>query len=433
MATTWIKPIHLTSSGATASAQIRKVVDYVADDEKTTINPLLSYASDYKKTNGNLITTYACTAQMADMEFVLKKEQYKAQGYTEPENEVLAYHVRQSFKPGEIDAETANAIGVELAQKLTKGAHQFVVCTHIDKEHIHNHIIINSTTIDATRKYRNALDSSLSLQRASDEICKKHGLSVIQTPKRSRGHYQQNGYKEMLKNIINLDDPKYQKNKGLANWARIQNIKQKAEMIRYIKQRQITSLEQLKDEEDAHKSEIVPYKNEIDNINNRQSQITQLQKHIGSYRKAGDAYKEEKRLRNLAERYENQLKKATGNDEEISDLMADVAHARVQHNEFLADNKNKLTAREAAKEYFNLLSYEKLPSVKQLRQEYAALSAEKGKLYGEIRGLKKEIRPIKTIINNMEHIYKKQKKQRVAREQNQSKKTDLQNKTEGRY
>ena len=63
-------------------------------------------------------------------------------------DDVIAYHLRQAFKPGEVTPEEANQIGRELALKLTKGNHAFVVCTHVDKHHVHNHIIINSTTLD---------------------------------------------------------------------------------------------------------------------------------------------------------------------------------------------------------------------------------------------------------------------------------------------
>lgn len=66
---------------------------------------------------------------------------------------MIAYHLRQAFKPGEVTPEEANQIGRELALKLTKGNHAFVVCTHVDKHHVHNHIIINSTTLDCQKNF----------------------------------------------------------------------------------------------------------------------------------------------------------------------------------------------------------------------------------------------------------------------------------------
>ena len=76
-------------------------------------------------------------------------------GRVRGEDDVIAYHLRQAFKPGEVTPEEANQIGRELALKLTKGNHAFVVCTHVDKHHVHNHIIINSTTLDCQKKFRN--------------------------------------------------------------------------------------------------------------------------------------------------------------------------------------------------------------------------------------------------------------------------------------
>lgn len=73
--------------------------------------------------------------------------------------------------------------------KLTKGNHAFVVCTHIDKHHVHNHIIINSTALDCTRKFRNFWGSTWAIRRMNDKLCLEHGLSVVENPKPSRDHY----------------------------------------------------------------------------------------------------------------------------------------------------------------------------------------------------------------------------------------------------
>lgn len=93
---------------------------------------------------------------------------------------MIAYQIRQSFKPGEITAEEANKVGYELAMRFTKGKYAFIVATHTDREHIHNHIIYNSTALDSTRKFRDFLLSGLAVQRLSDLICLEHQLSVIE-------------------------------------------------------------------------------------------------------------------------------------------------------------------------------------------------------------------------------------------------------------
>ena len=95
-------------------------------------------------------------------------------------SDVIAYQIRQSFKPGEITAEEANKVGYELAMRFTKGKYAFIVATHTDREHIHNHIIYNSTALDSTRKFRDFLLSGLAVQRLSDLICLEHQLSIIE-------------------------------------------------------------------------------------------------------------------------------------------------------------------------------------------------------------------------------------------------------------
>lgn len=67
---------------------------------------------------------------------------------------MIAYQVRQSFRPGEVTPEEANKIGYEFAERFLKGKHAFIVATHTDRAHIHNHIIYNSTALDGTRKFR---------------------------------------------------------------------------------------------------------------------------------------------------------------------------------------------------------------------------------------------------------------------------------------
>lgn len=164
-------PIH-AGSGRT----IEDVIDYVENPDKTR--------------NGELITSYECDSRTADAEFNLSKRQYfTLTGRSQGGRDIIAYHTRQSFRPGEITPEEANRVGYELAERFTKGKHAYVVCTHIDKEHIHNHIIFNSTALDCKRKFRNFIGSSFALRRVSDHICLEHGLSIVENPKPSRGHY----------------------------------------------------------------------------------------------------------------------------------------------------------------------------------------------------------------------------------------------------
>ena len=82
--------------------------------------------------------------------------------------------------------------------RWTKGKHAFIVATHIDKSHIHNHIIYNSTSLDATRKFKNFFLSGLAVQRLSDMVCLEHGLSII-TPKPYRERQKRTVYPKLLR------------------------------------------------------------------------------------------------------------------------------------------------------------------------------------------------------------------------------------------
>lgn len=110
---------------------------------------------------------------------MLSKKLYEQITGRRQKSNVIAYQIRQSFKPGEITAEEANKIGYELASRFLKGKHAFVVATHTDRAHIHNHIVFNSTALDGQRKFRNFWLSSFAIQKLSDMLCLEHQLSVI--------------------------------------------------------------------------------------------------------------------------------------------------------------------------------------------------------------------------------------------------------------
>ena len=168
MAVTRIIPIR-GSKGQSVIRSLTERTNYIKNLEKTE--------------NGSLVYAYGCTPQLVAAEFALSKRLYTQRtGRKEPG--VIAYHIRQSFKPGEITPEEANHVGRELAERFLKGRHAYIVCTHVDKKHIHSHIIFNSTTLDGTAKFRDFLGSGRALGRLSDLICLEHGLSVITNPQR---------------------------------------------------------------------------------------------------------------------------------------------------------------------------------------------------------------------------------------------------------
>ncbi|HBG0274761.1 TPA: relaxase/mobilization nuclease domain-containing protein [Clostridioides difficile] len=168
-----------------------------------------------KTEGGELISSYACDHMTADAEFLLSKAKYKATTGREQRRDadVLCYQIRQSFKPGEITPEDANRVGYETAMRWTKGKYAFFVATHTDRQHIHNHIYYNSTSLDCAHKFRDFIGSARAVRRLSDRVCLENDLSVIANPKlHSKGrflHYgawagadRQPSYKERLRHAI---------------------------------------------------------------------------------------------------------------------------------------------------------------------------------------------------------------------------------------
>ena len=165
MAATRLIALH-KNKGKTVATCLKSRTDYVQNPDKTE--------------QGELVSSYECSPLTVDEEFMLSKRQYELVTGRRQKSDVIAYQIRQSFKPGEITAEEANKVGYELAMRVTKGKYAFIVATHTDREHIHNHIVYNSTALDGTRKFRDFLLSGLAVQRLNDLICLEHQLSVIE-------------------------------------------------------------------------------------------------------------------------------------------------------------------------------------------------------------------------------------------------------------
>lgn len=142
-----------------------------------------------KTKGGELVSAFACDPRTVDAEFLLSKKEYQSRTGRAQKRDVIAYQVRQSFRPGEVSPEEANRIGYEFAFRFLKGDHAFIVATHVDKAHVHNHIVWNSTDLDCTHKFRNFWGSTRAVQRLSDTLCVEHGLSIIEQPKGKGMHY----------------------------------------------------------------------------------------------------------------------------------------------------------------------------------------------------------------------------------------------------
>ena len=163
---------------------------------RSTLNKSIEYIIDPRKTrNGSLVISNGCSTsgQTAQTEF----ENVRKQG--SGRSKILAQHIIQSFAPGEITPEEAQVVGLEFCQKLLGENYQYILATHVDHEHIHNHIIVNNTNSNTHNTFETEFNQGKKSERAwakvrelSDEICKKHCLSVIQNPENNRGktHYE---------------------------------------------------------------------------------------------------------------------------------------------------------------------------------------------------------------------------------------------------
>nr|MBQ4454739.1 relaxase/mobilization nuclease domain-containing protein [Clostridia bacterium] len=175
MATTRIMSVH-AKTGMSLSAALGITTDYVENPDKTE--------------DKRYISSYMCDPETATEEFVFTRQMYdRNHSFGLRKSDVIAYQIRQAFAPGEIDPDTANKLGYELAMRFTKGRHQFIVATHTDKNHIHNHIIYNSVAMDSSRKFRDFLGSGRAVRKINDIICLEHDLSVVKDPKKGNHTY----------------------------------------------------------------------------------------------------------------------------------------------------------------------------------------------------------------------------------------------------
>lgn len=165
MAATRLIALH-ANKGKTIARSLSDRTDYAKNPDKTE--------------KGELVTGYQCDPFTVDEEFMLTKRKYEQITGRHQRRDVIAYQIRQSFRPGEITPEEANRLGRELALRFTKGKFAFIVATHTDRAHIHNHIVFNSTSLDGTKKFKNFWFSGLALQRLSDLVCLENSLSVIE-------------------------------------------------------------------------------------------------------------------------------------------------------------------------------------------------------------------------------------------------------------
>ena len=167
-------------------SKLKRAVEYAANEDKTSLDKIIEYAANPDKTEQRAFeTAINCSSvESAYKEMIATKKKYGK------EDKILAYHYIESFKPGEITPELAHKIGVEFAQKCFGNRFEVVVGTHLDRHHIHNHIVVNSVSFVDGGKFRSTPKSYYNeIRKVSDELCIKYQLSVIDEPQHKGMHY----------------------------------------------------------------------------------------------------------------------------------------------------------------------------------------------------------------------------------------------------
>ena len=412
-----------------------------------------------------MVTAYQCNPSIADQEFSFAKRQYAAiTGRDQGDSDVIAYHLRQSFKPGEITPELANKIGYDLAMSLTKGKHAFIVCTHVDKHHIHSHIVFNSTTMDCTRKFKNFWGSSFAVRKISDLLCLENGLSVIAEPKPSRGSYGTwlgesksptvrgqleglidtalgNGCKDFDSFLAAMKAAGVEVKQGkhlafkipggkrfirrdslgddYSEAAIMERISGKRTIAPKIKAAASTKPNMLIDIQAKMQQVNSPGFErwaKIYNIKEMAKTLLYLQEHS-----LMDYAELEKTCDVAVQKYNSlasQTKAANERMKKISELQKHIgAYGKTREvyaqykklppkkqQQFYADHTGEIISCEAAKRYFDSLGLKKLPSMQSLKQEYATLLAENKKLYPEQKKAKAEMMELLTAKHNVMRI-----------------------------
>lgn len=419
-----------------------------------------------KTRDGELVSAYMCSPETAAEEFEISKQlYYQLTGRSQPKKrDVIMYRIIQSFRPGEVTPEEANRIGYELAMRFTEGRHQFVVATHVDKAHIHTHIEFNSTNLDCDSKFKNVKDSAFVLRRLNDEICKAHGLSIIEHPK---GKAKLPGeaaavkygvsFKEQLRQAIDRVIPDSAGFEDFLERMRAEGWEVKRGKylsFRAPGQERFTRSHRLGDDytRDAlqaragnRRGYAAETKKSLKYDGKKINLLVDIQAKLAAgkgvgYEKWAKVFNLKEAARTLNFLIENNLtdydelaaraeQAGAGFDassrriKQLEARMAEVArlkthiirYARTREvyaaykksrhkKEFRAEHAEEIAQHEAAKKAFDALGGKPIPKVAQLSKEYAALLAEKQAEYEKYKTLRQEMIAIRTAKQNVDRI-----------------------------
>lgn len=169
---------------------VSNTLNYVANKEKTECDDdelakALTYLNHDTSTEEKcFVTGINCNPPTALKEMIATKNRYsKSDG-------IQAFHAVQSFMPGEVTPSQAHQIGVELAKRLWGNRFEVVVATHLDKQHLHSHFVINSVSFADGKRYYDNKESYRKFRKQSDILCEEHGLNVVNPNGRGMNHFK---------------------------------------------------------------------------------------------------------------------------------------------------------------------------------------------------------------------------------------------------
>ena len=420
---------------------------------KSTLSKALDYIQNPDKTDGKmLVSSFGCSYETADIEFAFTLSQALDKGNN------LAHHLIQSFEPGEVDYEKAHEIGRQLADAVTKGQHEYVLTTHIDKGHIHNHIIFCAVNFVDHHKYVSNKRTYYGIRNISDRLCRENGLSVVVPEKGSKGknyaaYHKEKSAKAKLKIAVDTLIPQVNSFEELLS--RLQGLGYEIKRGKYVSclvpwQERFTRLKTIGADytEDAIKERIKGKRTraaKVPQADRGVSLLIDIENSIKAAQSRG--YEQWAKIHNLKQAAKTYNFLTTHGIEQYGDLTAKIAEvqaASVQATEALKDVEARLSdmavliknittyqktkpaydayrkakdrgsyraaherniiLHEAAAKAIKGAGISKLPDIVALQAEYAKLQERKEALYADYGKLKKQVREYDVIKRNIDSI-----------------------------
>ncbi|WP_312635143.1 relaxase/mobilization nuclease domain-containing protein [Oscillibacter sp.] len=422
---------------------------------KSTLKKALDYICNPAKTDGKLlVSSVGCSPETADIEFTWTRKHAIDKGMH------LGRHLIQAFEPGETTPEQAHEIGMQLAMEILGGKYEFVLTTHIDKGHIHNHLIFNAVSFADYHHYHSNKRSYHFIRRVSDRLCKENGLSVI-IPGQDKGKsYAEHSaekagtsYKAKLKAAIDRLIPVSSDMEDLIR--RLQNEGYEIKRGKYIScradhQERFTRMKTLGTDytEEAVAARIAGRpcpSRQPKRDDKRISLLIDIQNNIKAQESAGFAHwakinnlkQAAKTMNFLTEHgissYEELEEKAAAfvsktdtlfaslkaTENRMADLALLMKHTATYRKlkpiydsyrkssdkeKFLRGHESDIILFEASARALKEMEIEKLPSAEKMKAEHTALAAEKETLYTEYKSARQEVRKYSTIKQNVDSL-----------------------------